>query len=183
MGAMYLPVDQLAHALYVPGTAVHRRLVREFGPSILGNGGVVDRRKLSVRVFANRRAMERLERAVHPALGAAARAALARMRERWPVTVVEAGPILFTLGLDKACAVVVLVTCPRSVQVARLARSRGISRADASRRLAAVAVHQSAAVRSARSRKPGRTVVVDTTAGIAAMRTVAERLMGAVACG
>jgi len=179
---MYLPVDQLAHSLYAPGTPVHRRIVREFGAGITGKRGIVDRGKLGARAFASRRAMEKLERVVHPALGAAARAALARMRKRWPVTVVEAGPILFRLGLDKACAVVVLVTCPRAVQVSRLARSRGIPRAEAARRVAAVAVHLSAAVRSVTERKPGWTVVVDTTAGTGAVRAVAKRVMEALSC-
>ena len=180
MGAMYLPVDQLAHALYAPGTPVYRRLVREFGPDIVAEGGAVDRGKLGARVFANRRAMARLERVVHPALGAAARAALARMRKRWPVTVVEAGPILFRLGLDRACEVVILAVCPRPVQASRLARAHGISRAEAGRRISAVAVHQSAAVGAVRSRRSGWTMVVDTAAGTAGMRRVAERAFGAV---
>ena len=171
---MYLPVDRLAHLMYEPGTAVHRRLVREVGRGVLGPRGEVDRGLLGARVFGRPAEMARLERAVHPALGAAARAALARMRARWPLTAVEAGPLLFRLGLAKSCDFIVLTTCARRIQVSRLARSRGITRAEAARRVSAVASHEAAARRLARSRGPGAAMVADTC-GNALRRRTARR--------
>jgi dephospho-CoA kinase len=134
-GAAYYSVDEAAHALYAPGQPAARAIARVFGRSILLPGGGVNRAGLAAVVSRDPGALRRLESILHPRLGRTARAAVVRLRRRHVVTVVEAGPLLFSLGLHRVCDRAILVRCPRRVRVARLRAARGWSRAEAERRL------------------------------------------------
>ena len=173
-GAACYSVDEAAHFLYRRGSPVWRRLVRAFGRGILASGGSVDRRVLGSLVFRSPAALKTLEKIVHPSLRREAAAAVKRMRRLNRVTVIEAGPLLYRLGLDRKADLVVLARCPRSERLKRLMRSKGLSEGEAARRLGATAFAEAlleGQVARARAR-----VIIDTSAGREKIAGAADRI-------
>ena len=66
LGAEIINADVLGHQAYEPHTETWRQVVEAFGEDILSETGEVDRRKLGPIVFADERALRRLNAIVHP---------------------------------------------------------------------------------------------------------------------
>ena len=66
LGAEIINADALGHQAYEPQTETWRQVVEAFGEGILSETGEVDRRKLGPIVFADERALKRLNAIVHP---------------------------------------------------------------------------------------------------------------------
>lgn len=66
LGAEIVNADVLGHQAYEPQTETWRQVVEAFGEEILSETGEVDRRKLGPIVFADERALRRLNAIVHP---------------------------------------------------------------------------------------------------------------------
>src|SRR5437660_1485474 len=67
----YIDADALVHHLYESGQPIAVRVAEIFGATILAPDGSVDRKALGAVVFQDPEALKRLERIVHPAVGAA----------------------------------------------------------------------------------------------------------------
>lgn len=128
-GAAVIDADALAHRAMAPGGAAGRRIVKAFGPQIVGPGRRIDRTRLAAVVFADPAARRRLERIVHPPVLAGVRRELARLRKagRAKAAVVEI-PLLLEVGAQRLVDVVVVVTAPERVQRRRLMQQRGWTR-------------------------------------------------------
>ena len=63
---LVLEMDPLGHELLEPGQSAYDEIVREFGDSILGPGGAIDRSKLGAIVFADAAKRARLNQILHP---------------------------------------------------------------------------------------------------------------------
>jgi dephospho-CoA kinase len=66
LGAEIINADALGHQAYEPQTETWRQVVEAFGEDLLSETGEVDRRKLGPIVFADERALKRLNAIVHP---------------------------------------------------------------------------------------------------------------------
>ena len=134
-GAATIDADRITHALQEPGQPCHRHIVEAFGPGVLDRTGRIDRGRLGALVFADASARRRLEAIMHPAIREACekeiRAAEATGKT---ICIVEAALILEGGQQDRFHKIVV-VTAPEDVQVDRLARSRGLTAAEARQRL------------------------------------------------
>jgi len=134
-GAAIVDADRIAHALQEPGQRCHRRIVDAFGAGVLDEAGRIDRGRLGARVFADPSVRQRLEAIMHPVIREACeneiRAAEAAGRK---VCIVDAALILETGRRDRFHKIVV-VAAPEEVQVDRLVRSRGLTPAEARRRI------------------------------------------------
>jgi dephospho-CoA kinase len=109
--------------------------VETFGVAILDAQGRIDRRRLGGRVFADPDARRRLESILHPAIREACQQAVrAAEASGHEVCVVDAALILET-GQRGRYDTLVVVTAPEEAQVDRLVRSRGLTVAEARRRL------------------------------------------------
>ncbi len=163
-GAAYYSVDAAAHALYAPGTGVTAALAARFGPGILGPDGAVNRPRLADSALRDGPSLRALDVIVHPPLARAAAAALRRLAARHPAVVVEAGPLLFALGLDRLCDRVVLVRCARAERVRRLAASRAPGGVGTGRRLGVFGAAERRMERAARGRRNLTVVRTDVPA-------------------
>jgi dephospho-CoA kinase len=92
--------------------------------------GAVDRAALRRKVLSDKSALTRLEHILHPMVEAEERAFVARARRAGRRAVVLDIPLLFETAGDKRVDTVVVVSAPRSVQIQRVAKRRGMSRAD-----------------------------------------------------
>ncbi len=114
---------QAAGGRAVPAIA---RLVPDAVPD-----GRVDRAALRRAVIADPALLAGLERIVHPMVRAEQRRFLGRARarrRRWAVLDV---PLLLEGGGDRNCDLVLVVSAPRALQLARIGRRRGMSQAEA----------------------------------------------------
>lgn len=137
MGAALIDADRLGHEQLWKGRPAHRMVLEAFGPSILNRHGGIDRARLGDRVFSDQRARARLERILHPAILAAAERRIARVAsDRFCIVLFEAA-LLFESGFHALMDGTIVVTAARAVQEARLVERRGLSPAQARRRIRA----------------------------------------------
>ena len=134
LGVPVLDTDAVAHELLLPGSPVLERVISEFGETYR-NGNGLDRRKLGKRVFADRKALERLNALMHPDV-------FQRMHQWLEETLagheqaVVMIPLLFETGAERWCDAVITVAADEHVVLQRLA-DRGWSETEARARMAA----------------------------------------------
>jgi dephospho-CoA kinase len=137
LGFSVLDADSLAHKLIEPGQPGYDEVLREFGPSIAGAGGRIDRAKLSSIVFADRGKLDRLNAVVHPRVAEV----IFSQFELWhragvrDAVFVEAA-LLIESGIHKNLDGLVVAWCEPEQQFERLL-ARGLSANEARRRIAA----------------------------------------------
>ena len=98
-------------------------------------------------VFKDKRARLDLEAIIHPAVSKAINDFFDTLPKRTPFAVADI-PLLFETGRDKDFDAVIVVACPREMQLQRLMERNKLSKEDAERRLA-----RAVADRSRRSRR------------------------------
>ena len=137
LGVPCLDADALARGVMAPGTEATRAIAARFGADILDGDGAIDRKKLAAIVFADASPRRDLEAIVHPAVYRAIAAGLRgfELIGDPPLAVVDV-PLLYETGHDGDFDRVVATVCPPALQLARLV-DRGLSHAEAERRLAA----------------------------------------------
>jgi dephospho-CoA kinase len=144
LGATVVDADAIVHELQAPGAPLLGEIAAAFGPEVIDAEGALDREALGSIVFRDPEARERLNRIVHPKVGAEFARRLAAAREaRVPLIVLDI-PLLFEArkaGSGGASAMpfdaVVLVWVPRETQVQRQLSRDGHTRDEAERRIAA----------------------------------------------
>ncbi len=152
LGAEIIDADQVAHAVMAPPGPVFDAIVREFGSGVVAPSGALDRRKLGAIVFSNPDKLRRLDQLVHPATSAAIRELVARSSAA--VIVIEAIKLI-EAGTSQICDSIWLVVCRPEQQIERLVANRGLSHADAERRVNAQS--------PASEKLPYANVVIDTS--------------------
>ncbi len=136
-GAAVIDADDLARQAVEPGAPAYAAVVDRFGPGVLGPDGGIDRAALASLVFEDAGSLADLNAVVHPAVAEAMRRRLSE--EGAPGRVVVAVvPLLVEVDWEGA-DVVVVVDCPEELAIERLVAGRGMTEADARRRLAAQA--------------------------------------------
>jgi dephospho-CoA kinase len=131
-GFRQIDVDRVGHEV-LREPAVRRQVLERFGAGVLGADGEVDRRALGRRVFARRADLRRLESIVHPPMVERVRSQLAR-EQGW---IAINAAVLFRMGLDRLCDLVLCVRAPLRARLARARARDGLRAFQALRRLAA----------------------------------------------
>ncbi len=116
LGFTEIDVDKVGHQLLGDGK-VKEKLRRHFGSEIFTEEGTVDRRALGQRVFRDVRELHMLESIIHPPMVRQ----VELMLEKLSGCVVINAAVLFRMGLERVCHVVV---CVRAPLVQRIKRSR-----------------------------------------------------------
>lgn len=126
LGAVTLSSDAIVKDLMRPGAPAVAKIRSRFGPEAVGKDGGIRREALRQRVLADPKELDWLERALHPGVRKAIRAAIARQRPNVGVLVVEV-PLLFENGFSKLFDRTVAVRAT-AAEAARRAARRGMSR-------------------------------------------------------
>ncbi len=125
LGATIVDTDEIARGLTGAGGAAMERVAAEFGAAYVGADGALDRAAMRALAFKDPAARARLEAILHPAIRAAADAALAQAQGPYAIAMV---PLLYeTRGYLDRVARVLLVDCPEAVQVRRTAARSGLA--------------------------------------------------------
>ena len=131
-GALTIDADLLAQSTYLHGGPAYQPILDTFGEDLCLGDGQINRSHLGRIVFEDPNAMQRLEAIIHPLvtqqiLEIAARAEVG-------LVVVEAIK-LFEAGINTKCDAVWTVAASESVRKERLMATRGLTEADAMRRI------------------------------------------------
>lgn len=140
LGAVIVDADVLAREVVAPGTPGLAAVLERFGSGVLGPDGALDRAALGAIVFADPQARRELEAIVHPAV----RARAAELTAAAPAgaIVVQVIPLLVETGQQRAFDRVVVVDIDPELQVERLVRRNGLTRAEGLARIAAQATRE-----------------------------------------
>lgn len=135
-GVPIVDADVLSRDVVAPGSPALAAIRKRFGPDAVRRDGTMDRIRVGQIVFKDKRARLDLESIIHPAVVKAINDFFAALPKRTPFAVADI-PLLYETGRDKEFDVVVVVACPREMQLTRMMERNKLSREDAERRLAA----------------------------------------------
>lgn len=143
LGAVLIDADAIAREVVAPGTPGLQQIIDEFGDTVLGADGALDRERMAAVVFADDDARQRLNAIVHPLVGAAMVQRTVRAGEHNPhAVVVNDVPLLAEGGLRDRYDVVVVVDVDPETQLHRLVEIRGMTPEDARARIAVQATRE-----------------------------------------
>ncbi len=138
LGAPTLSADAVARDVLAPGTAATRQVLAAFPACAAASSpDTVDRRALSLLVFADPDARLRLQALTHPAIRAVLSPQIAAWQAAGEGIAAAEIPLLYEGGWETALNGVIVVTCAEATQVSRLRARQGISDAEARRQIAA----------------------------------------------
>lgn len=138
-GVPVVDADDVAREVVEPGTPGLAAIVEAFGAEVLDASGRLDRKALAARVFGDDDARRRLNRILHPQIGAASAGHFARHGALGAALVCYDAALLVEGGLADAFRPLVVVAAPRGLQRARLVARDGLSPPEADARLDAQA--------------------------------------------
>jgi dephospho-CoA kinase len=136
-GIPTLDSDTLAREAVAAGSPALAAVAARFGPSVLLPDGSLDRRALAALVFQDAAARTDLEAIIHPRVREATAAWLDRLAVGGETVAVVDVPLLFETGRDREFDRVIVTSCPRSQQVARVVERDGLTVAEAEARIGA----------------------------------------------
>jgi dephospho-CoA kinase len=132
LGSYTIDADALSHRVISKGAPGYQPVLEAFGMWLLDKDGQINRSKLGRVVFSDPEALKQLESIIHPYVGQAIDILVRRSSQH--VIVIEAIKLLES-GLYNQCDAIWVADAPQEVQVERLMRKRGMSRADALHRV------------------------------------------------
>ncbi|WP_188116218.1 dephospho-CoA kinase [Salinispora cortesiana] len=137
LGAVIVDADRLSREVVAPGTEGLAEIVDTFGDRVLGPDGALDRAALGSLVFTDEPGRRALEAIIHPRV----RTRTAELVAAAPpdAVVVNDVPLLVESGLAPTYHLVIVVQTALSIRLERLTRDRGMTPAEARRRIAAQA--------------------------------------------
>ncbi|WP_410810850.1 dephospho-CoA kinase [Micromonospora sp. 067-2] len=165
-GAVLVDADQVAREVVAPGTDGLAEIVATFSGRVLDADGALDRAALGAVVFADETARRRLEAITHPRVRARTAELMAAAAP--DAIVVNDVPLLVEVGLAPTYHLVVVVRTAVTTRLDRLARDRGMDRAEAERRIAAQADDA--------RRRAAADVVLTNDASLAELHAAVDRL-------
>ncbi|MGC5018001.1 dephospho-CoA kinase [Micromonospora sp. DT47] len=136
-GAVVVDADRIAREVVAPGTEGLAEIVAAFSERVLDADGALDRAALGAVVFGDDTARRRLESITHPRVRARTAELVAAASP--DAIVVNDVPLLVEVGLAPTYHLVVVVQAAVATRLERLERDRGMTRAEAERRIAAQA--------------------------------------------
>ena len=136
LGAVHIDADALARQAVSVGSPALSAIRHTFGSSVISNDGNLDRAALGAVVFANPHKLAMLNAITHPAVQELTRARIAEATAIDPEAIVVYDvPLLIESGRVQDYDLVVVVIASEQTRIDRMVRLRGMSEADARRRI------------------------------------------------
>jgi dephospho-CoA kinase len=135
-GVPIVDADALSREVVAPGSPALTAIRKRFGPDAVRRDGTMDRIRVGQIVFKDKRARLDLEAIIHPAVVKAISDFFATLPKRTPFAVADI-PLVYETGREKDFDAIIVVACPREMQLQRLMERNKLSKEDAERRLAA----------------------------------------------
>jgi dephospho-CoA kinase len=138
LGCHVLDADESARRVVEPGTQGLRAVMEAFGAGVLRADGTLDRARLGAIVFADEARRKLLNSILHPLIHEEQDDEMRRWEAEDPrgIGVVDAA-LLVESGGHRRFDQLIVVHCRPELQLERLMKRSGLSRAEAERRIAA----------------------------------------------
>lgn len=128
-GAKVLKADDMGHEVMKKGTAAYEEILAEFGDSVKGENGELDRAALAGCIYGNDRKREQLNAIIHPRVTEEIKNRLL-LWDNEPLVVLETA-LMFETGCNQLCSQVWGIDAGREERIRRLMKSRGYTRESA----------------------------------------------------
>lgn len=135
-GVPIVDADLLAREVVLPGTPALNAIRKRFGPDAVRRDGTMDRIRVAQIVFKDKRARLDLEAIIHPAVVKAINDFFNALPKRTPFAIADI-PLVYETNREKDFDAVIVVACPRDMQLQRLMERNKLSKEDAEKRIAA----------------------------------------------
>ncbi|MFZ5801009.1 MAG: dephospho-CoA kinase [Candidatus Omnitrophota bacterium] len=126
-GCKVIDADRLAHRVIKKGTPQYRRILGEFGQSILKADAEIDRHRLAKLAFSQKANLKKLNRIIHPAVIKQIKQEIAAAKRARCCAVIDA-PLLIESGFHRAMEVLIVVSASRENQIKRVKKDSGMPR-------------------------------------------------------
>ena len=136
LGIEVVDADLIAREVVAPGTPALAAIVNHFGPEILTEQGLLDRRVLRERIFSDPAAKSWLNALLHPIIRSEMLRQCAAVSSPYCLLVV---PLLVENRLTELADRVLLIDVDEAIQIERTCRRDGVSREQAQAILASQA--------------------------------------------
>jgi dephospho-CoA kinase len=136
-GIAVVDADVLARRELDPGTPALQAVRTRFGEGVMHPDGTLNRSRLADIVFRDPAARRELEAMVHPGVMRAIDDFFARTCGPANPFAIADIPLLYEVGAESIFDRVIVVACPRDMQIARVMARDGATREAAERRIAA----------------------------------------------
>lgn len=131
LGAKVIDADKIAHNIIRRNGPAFGRIVSSFGKSILSKNKSIDRQKLGLEVFGNKKALRLLCQITHPLIVSRIKRRLRDIERAAPggIVVIDA-PLLIETGLEKIVDWILVVDVTSFNQIQRGMIKRGQSKCE-----------------------------------------------------
>lgn len=135
LGAVVIDADRIAHELQAPGHALFNAILSDFGRTIVGEDGRIDRRRLGAVVFADPAARARLDEILQPAIVEECERRIRQAETSGAAVCLLDAALLIESGRHGRFDAMILVEASEAVQLDRLVTRMGLSRDEAIQRI------------------------------------------------
>ena len=134
LGARLIDADAISHAITSPNGVAIAAITKEFGASVLGSNGSLDRERMRQLIFADITAKTALETIIHPLVGEEIeRHAVAAQESGSSCAVFDIPLLVESKHWRGALNRILVVDCPEELQIQRVMLRNGRSRNDVAR--------------------------------------------------
>lgn len=147
-GVPCVDADGLSREILQPGSPILPALAERFGADILDENGVLRRRLLADRAFADPASTQALNAITHPEILRRFRAAKQAAAAQGAPLLLLDGAVIVGTAFEAECDRLVVVTAPFEASVARIVKRDGIAPEMAARRLDAQLSEQTLTARA-----------------------------------
>ena len=137
LGCFVISADRLGHEVLRSDGEAFGNVIAEFGESVLGDDGEIDRKKLGKIVFTDAVMLKQLSLLVHPHVLQRQEDLFSEIAKHDPkaITISEAA-IMVETGSHTRYDRIVIAVCPPGLQIRRYCKRENVSETDALARLA-----------------------------------------------
>ena len=122
-GCLLIDADRLGHEFLVVGSGVYKKIIKLFGRGILGANKKIDRAKLASIVFANKKALAKLNGILHPVI---IKEIKRRIKDSNKKIIILDAALIIEAGARKLVDKLVVVTAGIKQQILRSKKRAGI---------------------------------------------------------
>lgn len=134
LGCYIIDADEIYHELIYPGKPLWKKLVEEFGSTILHPQNMIDRKRLGDIVFNNKEALKKLNSITHNEIIKKIEEKAKLHENDYKIIVINAA-LLIEAGAKKIVDKVIVVWTDEQTQLERLMKRDNISKNEAEKRI------------------------------------------------
>jgi len=135
-GAVIIDADRIAREAVKKGLPAYRKILENFGESVLRPDGEINRSLLGDIIFNSPRKKQLLNKIVHPYVSKETHRQLQQIERTQPNTIVVLDiPLLIETAMDKDLSEVIVVYAPEHIQIKRLMKRDHLTQIDARARI------------------------------------------------